>query len=84
MGDDNVQQVWYSLWLIKAVVSLFVLSVVVLLCKRVLRSIPWNRVMRRSTKHPMVHSFGTVQPPRKAADLDVWRGRRGSNPRPLP
>ena len=76
MGDDSVQQVWYGLCLIKAVVTLFVVSVVVLLCKRFLRSIPWNRVKRRLAKHPMVHSLGTVQPTRKAADLDPGHIKR--------
>ena len=70
MGGNNVEQLWCGLCLIKAVVALFVVSAVVLLCKRFLRSIPWNRVMRRSTKHPMVHSLGTVKPTRKAANLD--------------
>jgi hypothetical protein len=66
MGGDNVEQLWYGLCLIKAVGTLFVVCVVVLLCKRFLRSIPFNRVKRRSAKHPMVHSIGTVQPTRKS------------------
>ena len=70
MGGDNLELLWYSLCLIKAVVILFVVSVVVLLCKRFLRSIPWNSAARRSTKHTMVHPLGTVQTSRKAADLD--------------
>jgi hypothetical protein len=70
MGGDNVELVWYGLCLIKAVVTLFVVSVVVLLCKRFLRCIPCNRVKRCSAKHPMVHSVDTMQPTRKAADLD--------------
>ena len=69
MGD-NVEHLWYLFCLIKAVVTLFVVSVVVMLCKRFLRRIPCNRFMRRSTKHPMVHSLGTVQPPRRAAGPD--------------
>ena len=69
MGGDNLELLWYSLCLIKAVVILFVVSVVVLLCKRFLRSIPWNRAARRSTKHTMVHPLGTVQTPRRDADL---------------
>jgi uncharacterized membrane protein len=73
MGDDNVQQIWYGLYLIKAVVALFVVSVVVLLCVRVLRYILCDRIKRRSAKHPMVHSLGTVQPTRRAADLDPSR-----------
>jgi hypothetical protein len=76
MGGDNVELVWYGLCLIKAGITLFVASVVVLLCKRFLRFIPRNRVKRRSAKHPMVHSLGTLQHPpnfdaseSKAADL---------------
>ena len=68
MGGDNLELLWYSLCLIKAVVILFVVSVVVLLCKRFLRSIPWNRAARRSTKHTTVHPLGTAS--REAADLD--------------
>jgi hypothetical protein len=70
MGGDNVEQLWYCLCLIKAVVTLFVVTVVVLLSKRFLRCIPCSRVKRRSPKHPMVHPLGTVQPTRKTADLD--------------
>ena len=39
MGDDNVELLWYGLCVIKAVVTLFVVSVSVLLCKRFLRCI---------------------------------------------
>jgi hypothetical protein len=77
MGGDNLELLWYSLCLIKAVVILFVVSVVVVLCKRFLRSIPWNRAARRSTKHTMVHPLGTVQTSRKAADLDSGDIERG-------
>jgi hypothetical protein len=73
MGGDDVEQLWYGLCLIKAVVTSFVLSVVVLLCKRFLNCIHCNRVKRRSRIHPMVHPLGTVQPRRKAADLDIKR-----------
>ena len=76
MGNENVEQIWYALWLIKAIVSLCFFGAVALICKRLLRCIPWNRVKRRSVKHTMVHSFGTLQPPRnidasesKAVDL---------------
>jgi hypothetical protein len=77
MRGENIEELWYGFWLIKAVASLSFLFVVVLLCKRFLRCIPWNRVKRRSVKHSMVHSLGTLRPPRnfdasesKAADLD--------------
>ena len=77
MRGENIEELWYGFWLIKAAVSLSFLFVVVLLCKRFLRCIPWDRVRRRSAKHSMVHSLGTLQPPRnfdasqsKAADLD--------------
>jgi hypothetical protein len=77
MGGESIEELWYGFWLIKAIVSLSVLWAVALLCKWVLRCIPWNRVKRRSDKHSMVHSLGTLRPPRnfdasesKAADLD--------------
>ena len=77
MGDQNIEELWYGFWLIKAIVSLSVLWAVALLCKWVLRCIPWNRIKRRSTKPSMVHSLGTLQSSRnfnasgsKAADLD--------------
>ena len=58
MGGENVEQLWYGLCLIETVVTLFVVSVVVLLCKRFLRRIACNRAKRRSAKRPMVHSLG--------------------------
>jgi hypothetical protein len=64
MGGDNVEQLWYGFCLIEALVILFVLTVVVVLCKRFLRYIPWNCGERHSAKHPTVHSFGTLQPAR--------------------
>lgn len=70
MEGNNVELLWCGLCLIKALITLFVVSVVILLCKLFLRAIPWSRVMRCSAKHPMVHSLGTVQPTRKGADLD--------------
>jgi hypothetical protein len=76
MGGDNVEQLWYGFCLIKGAVTLFLVLVVVLLFKRFLSSIPWNRAMRRSTKHPMVHFLGTVQPTQKAADLDPGEIKR--------
>jgi hypothetical protein len=76
MGGDNVEQVWFGLCLIKAIVSLFVVSLVVLLCWRFLCSIPCNRVGRRPPKHQMVHPLGTVQPTWKPADLDPGGRKR--------
>jgi hypothetical protein len=78
MGGDNVQRLWYSLCLIKAVVTFFVVFVVVLLCKWLLRYIPWNRVKRRSVKHKIVHFVGILQPPRNfdaSESKAVYRGR---------
>jgi hypothetical protein len=43
MGGDNVELLWYGLCVIKAVVTLFVVSVVGLLCKQFLRCIPRDR-----------------------------------------
>jgi hypothetical protein len=65
-----VELVWYGLCLIKALITLFVVLVVVLLCKRFFRCIPCNFAMRRSDKHPMVQSLNTVQPNRETADPD--------------
>ena len=77
MRGENIEELWYGFCLIEAVVTVLVLSVVILLGQRLLHCIPWNRVKRRSASHPMVHSLGIVQPPRKppaseskAADLD--------------
>ena len=70
MGGENVEQLWFSLCLIKAVIILFVASVIVLLCKRFLRAIPRNRVQKRLAKQLMVHQLGRVQASRQAADLD--------------
>lgn len=69
MGGDNVEQMWYGLYLIETVLILFVISVVVLLFRRFLLSIPWNRLKRRAQNDPMVHPLGTVQQTRKTADL---------------
>ena len=76
MGGDNVERVWLGLCLIKAIVTLFVVSLVVLLCWRFLRSILCNHVRGRPPKHPMVHPLGTVQPTWKHADLDPGDKRR--------
>jgi hypothetical protein len=76
MGGDNVEQVWFGLCLIKAIVTLFVVSLVVRLCWRFLRSILCNRIRRRPLEHPMVHPLGTVQPTRKLGDLDLGDRKR--------
>jgi hypothetical protein len=68
MEGDNVELLWYGLCVINAVVTLFVVSVVGLLCKQFLRCISRNRVKRRSAKHPMVHLLGIAS--REAAELD--------------
>jgi hypothetical protein len=70
MGGDNVELLWCGLCLIKALITLFVVLVVILLCKRFLRCIPCNCASQRSAKHPMVHSLLTVQATRETADLD--------------
>lgn len=63
MGNDNVELFWYVFCLIKAVILLFVLLAVGLLCKWLLRRIPWKRAKRRPLKHAVVHSLGTLRPP---------------------
>ena len=86
MGNEDVEEIWYALWLIKAIVaivSVCFFGAVALICKRLLRRIPWDRVKRRSVKHTMVHSIGTLQPPRnfdasesKAVDLGGGKRKR--------
>ena len=76
MGGDNVEQVWFGLCMIKAIIILFVVSLVVLLCWRSLRSILCKSVRRRPLEHPMVHPLGTVQPTRKLGDLDLGDRKR--------
>ena len=76
MEGDNVQQLWYGFYLTETVLILLVVSVVVLLFKRFLRSVPWNRLNRRAPKHPMVHPLGIVQPTRKPADSDPGDRKR--------
>jgi hypothetical protein len=88
LGNENVEQIWYALWLIKAIVaivSLCFFGTVALICKRLLRRIPGDRIKRRSVKHTMVHSFGTLQPPRnfdasesKAGDLRGGQRKRSN------
>ena len=76
MGGDSVEQVRFGLCLIKAIVALFIASLVVLLCWRFLRSIPGNRGRQRPPKHPMVHPLGTVKPTRIPADADPGDRKR--------
>ena len=86
MGNEDVEQIWYALWLIKAIVaivSVCFFGAVALICKPLLRRIPWDRVKRRSVKHTTVHSIGTLQPPRnfdasesKAVDLRGGKRKR--------
>jgi len=56
MGHENVELLWCVFCLIKAVILLFVFLAVALLCKWLLRRIPWG--------HAIVHSLGTLRPPR--------------------
>ena len=88
MRNENVEQIWYALWLIKAIVaivSLCFFGIVALICKGILRRIPWDHIKRRSVKHTMVHSLGTLQPPRnfdasesKTADLRGGERKRSN------
>jgi hypothetical protein len=63
MGGENVELIWFVFCLIKAVIVLFVFLAVALLCKWLLRRIPWKSVKRRPVKHAIVHSLGTPRPP---------------------
>lgn len=63
MGVGNVEFVWYTLSLIKAIILLFIFSAAVPLCKWLLRRIPWKSVRRHPAKHANVHCLGTLRPP---------------------
>ena len=73
MGGDNVELLWCGLCLIKALITFFVVLVVVLLCKRCFRCIPRSFAMRCSAKNSMVHSLDTVQPNRENGRSRSWR-----------
>ena len=85
MGNENVEQVWYALWLIKVIVSVSLFGAVTLLCKWALRRIPWKSMKRNPVKNSVVHSLGTLRPPRNFAAsesdiIDLCRGRtKGHN-----
>jgi hypothetical protein len=70
MGGDNVEQVWFGLCMIKAIIILFVVSLVVLLCWRSLRSILCKSVRRRPLEHPDGPSAW-----HRAANSKTWRSR---------
>lgn len=72
MGDENVEQIWYALWLIKGIVSLSVLWAVALLCKWGLRRIRSKSANGTPLKQSIVHSLGTLKPPR---DLNASESR---------
>jgi hypothetical protein len=84
MGGGNVEHLWYGLCLFKATITLFVVSVAVLLCKRFVRPIPWNSVIRRWTKYKEARLVGTLPPPpnfdasqSRSADRSPNEGRGG-------
>jgi hypothetical protein len=64
MGDENVEYIWFVFCTIKAGMALFGFLAVALLCKWLLRGIPWKSVKRRPVKYAIVHSPGTLGPPR--------------------
>jgi hypothetical protein len=85
MGSENVEQIWYALLLIKAIVSVSLFAVVTLLCKWALRRIPWKRMKRNPVNHSVVHLLGRLRPPRDFAasqseSVDLCRGKtKGHN-----
>jgi hypothetical protein len=64
MGSENVELLWYVFCLIKAVILLFTFLSVALLCKWLLRCIPWKSVRRRPMKPTIVHFLGSLRPSR--------------------
>ena len=64
MRNGNVEQLWDGLWLIKGLVWLSFLWAVALLCKWGLRRIRSKRAKSCPLKQSIVHSLGTLKPPR--------------------
>jgi hypothetical protein len=65
-----VELLWYDLCLIKALVTLFGYPSSPCSVNGSYALFLWNRAVRRSIKHPIVRSLGTLQPTRKTPDLD--------------
>jgi hypothetical protein len=61
MGDDSVEQFWYIVWLIKAIVLLSFFGAVTLICTSVVGLIRSKRAKRRSFKQSIVRSLGTLR-----------------------
>lgn len=61
MADDYVELFWYVFCIIKAGFLLFAISALALLCRWLLRRIPWKSVKRHPVKHAIVHSLGTLR-----------------------
>jgi hypothetical protein len=79
MGDENVELIWFVFCLIKVVIVLFIFLAVALLCKWLLRRIPWKSVIRRPVKDAIVHFLGSLPPPRNVAASQskaIDRGQR--------
>lgn len=64
MGDENVELLWYAFCLIQAAILLFVFFAVALLCKWLLRRIPWKNAKRRPFTHAIAQSLGAPRSPR--------------------
>jgi hypothetical protein len=73
MGDKNVAELWLAIWLLKAIGTLFLLWVAILLCKWGLRSVRLKREKRRFSKMTIVHPLGTLRPPQNfnAAEANI-------------
>ena len=61
MGDDSVEQYWYILWLIKAIIALGFFGAVTLICTSIFGLIRSKRAKRGSFKQSIMRSLGTLR-----------------------
>ena len=64
MRGENVELLWYEFWFTKGMILLVLLWAMTLFSKWLLRHIFGSRIERRSDKHAIMLSLGTLPPPR--------------------
>jgi hypothetical protein len=72
MGDDSVEQFWYILWLIKAIIALGFFGAVTLICTSAFGLLRSKRTKRRSFEQPIVRLLGTP-PPLRSFDASQFK-----------
>ena len=68
MQGENMELLWYAFWFTKGMILLIPLCAAALFSKWLLRHILRIRIERRSRKHAIALSLGTLPPPRA-----TWR-----------